>query len=139
MDESSVSHNRRSRRSPVFLTASIELGGAVHHVKLRNLSPEGALVEGAQALSEQSDVLFKRNDLSVAARIAWVQGKYAGIVFDYPLDPGEILRHVTRREAKPVPPQLYARPALTRHALSHAERRWIADWMESSALNKPGE
>jgi hypothetical protein len=71
--------------------------------------------------------------------VAWVQGKIAGIAFDYPLDPSEILRHVTRREAKPVPSQLYARPALTRHALSQAERRWIADWMESSALNKPGE
>lgn len=139
MDESSVNHNRRSRRSPVLLAASLELDGKAHDVKLRNLSPEGALVEGVKGLPEQSDVLFKRNDLCVAARIAWVQDKYAGIVFDYPLDPGEILRHVTRREARPVPPQLYARPALTRHALSQAERRWIQDWMESSALNKPGE
>jgi hypothetical protein len=139
MDESSVKHNRRSRRSPVLLSASIEFDGAVHDVKLRNLSPEGALVEGADAIPEQSDIVFHRNDLCVAARVAWIQGKYAGIAFNHRLEPGEVLRHVSRRVAKPVPPQLFARPALTRHALSPSERRWIADWMDSSAMNKPGE
>ena len=52
MDESSVNHNRRSRRSPVLLAATIELGATAHDVKLRNLSSDGALIEGAESLPE---------------------------------------------------------------------------------------
>ena len=46
MDESNISQNRRSRRSPVFLAASLEVAGVAQTVKLRNLSEEGALMEG---------------------------------------------------------------------------------------------
>src|SRR5512133_1021965 len=58
MDESSVTHNRRSRRSPVRLAATVELGGAVHDVKLRKLSSDGALVQGAQDLPENAAITF---------------------------------------------------------------------------------
>jgi hypothetical protein len=139
MDESSVTHNRRSRRSPVLLAASVELGAAVHDVKLRNLSSDGALIEGAEGLPEYASITFCRKDLRVPARIAWVQGKYAGIAFETQLDAAEVLRHIPRRENKPLPPQLFARPAVSRHKLSDGERRWIEDWMTASTLNKPGE
>ena len=65
MDESSVNHNRRARRSPVLLAATVELGGAVHDVKLRNLSSDGALVQGAQDLPENAVITFCRKDLRV--------------------------------------------------------------------------
>ena len=127
MDESSVNHNRRSRRSPVLLAATVELGGAVHDVKLRNLSEEGAAIT------------FCRKDLRVRARIAWVQGKYAGVAFEKPLDATEVLRHIPRRESKPLPSQLFARPAVSRHDLSTGERRWIQDWMTTNGVDRPGE
>lgn len=139
MDESSLTHNRRSRRSPVLLAASVELGGAVHDVKLRNLSSDGALVEGAEDLPEYTAITFCRKDLRVRARIAWVQGKYAGIAFEKPLDAAEVLRHIPRREAKPMPPELFTRPALTRHQLTPTERRWIQDWMYTNGVERPGE
>ena len=139
MDESSVNHNRRSRRSPVLLAASVELDGAVHDVKLRNLSKEGALVEVGEGLPEFSKITFRRKDLCVRARVAWVQGKHAGIAFDKPLEPEQVLRHIPRREAKPLPPELFNRPAVSRHQLSPAERRWIEDWMDSSGVDRPGE
>ena len=139
MDESSFTHNRRSRRSPVLLAASVELGGAVHGVKLRNLSSDGALVEGAEGLPESASVYFCRKDLRVRARIAWVQGRHAGIAFEKPLDAAEVLRHIPRREAKPMPPELFTRPALTRHQLTPTERRWIQDWMYTNGVERPGE
>ena len=46
MDESSMMQNRRSRRSPVLLAATVDVGGKPVAVKLRNLSEEGALIEG---------------------------------------------------------------------------------------------
>jgi len=140
MDESSFSHGRRARRSPVLLAATIELGGAEHQVKLRNLSSEGALIEGAGDLPEYDSITFCRKDLRVRARIAWVHGKHAGIAFDKPLEPAEVLRHVPRREsAKPLPSELFTRPALTRHQLSATERRWIQDWMYTNGVERPGE
>jgi len=139
MDESSMNQPRRSRRSPVLLAATIELGGSVHDVKLRNLSSDGALVEGAENLPEYANVTFCRKDLRVRARVAWVQGNHAGIAFDKPLESAEVLRHVPRREARPMPSELFNRPAVTRHQLSPLERRWIQDWMDSNALDRPGE
>jgi len=139
MDESSIGQNRRSRRSPVLLTATIELGGAMHEVKLRNLSSDGALVQGADSLLEYANVTFCRKDLRVRARIAWVQGSHAGIAFETPLPPAEVLRHVPRREPKPLPSELFNRPAVTRHQLSRVERRWIQDWMDSNGVDRPGE
>lgn len=139
MDESSLTQNRRSRRSPVLLTATVELGGAVHDVKLRNLSSDGALVEGADDLPEYAAITFCRKDLRVRARIAWVQGKYAGIAFDKPLEPAEVLRHIPRRESKPLPRELFARPSVSRHQLSSTERQWIQDWMNTSGVDRPGE
>lgn len=139
MDESSLTQNRRSRRSPVLLAATVELGGAVHDAKLRNLSSDGALVEGAADLPEGASVYFCRKDLRVRARVAWVQGKHAGIAFEKPLDAAEVLRHIPRRETKPMPPQLFARPAVSRHQLSSTERRWIQDWMFTNGVERPGE
>jgi len=139
MDESSVTHNRRSRRSPVLLAASIELGGAVHEVKLRNLSSEGALIEGAEGLPEYAAITFCRKELRARARIAWVQGKHAGIAFDKPLEPAEVLRHIPRRESKPLPAQLFNRPAVSKHYLSLGERQWIKDWMTTNGVDRPGE
>jgi len=139
MDESTVTHNRRSRRSPVLLTATIEVGGLTHDVKLRNLSAEGALVEGADDLPEGVAITFCRKELRTRARIAWVQGKYAGIAFDKPLEPAEVLRHIPRRESKPMPRELFTRPSVSRHNLSAGERQWIQDWMTTNGVDRPGE
>src|SRR4029079_16687399 len=111
MDESSLTQNRGSRRSPVLLAATVELGGAVHDVKLRNLSSDGALIHGGEKLPEGYEITFCRKDLRVGARVAWVQGAHAGVAFDTPLEPAEVLRHIPRRESKPLPPQLFGRPA----------------------------
>jgi hypothetical protein len=139
MDESTVTHNRRSRRSPVLLAATVEVGGAVHDVKLRNLSSDGALVESDDDLVEYAAITFCRKDLRVRARVAWVQGRYGGIAFEKPLEPAEVLRHIPRREAKPMPRELFARPSVSRHQLSSVERRWIEDWMTTNGIDRPGE
>ncbi|QIK77705.1 PilZ domain-containing protein [Sphingomonas piscis] len=92
----------------MLLAATIELGATSIPVKLRNLSEQGALIEGPRLPLEGSDVLFRRNELEVAGRIAWVSGKQAGIAFAAPLSTQDVLRNVP--QPKPRVTADYRRP-----------------------------
>lgn len=128
MDDSSTSQNRRSRRSNVLMNAAIELSGISLPVKLRNLSNEGALIEGENLPVEGSEVIFRKAELSLKGRIAWVELRRAGIAFAELLSPDAVLRHI------PVPrPRVkldFRRPALVARDLSKADRlvgeQWVA-------------
>lgn len=126
MDESSVTQNRRSARSPVLLSAKVELDGAEVPVILRNLSSEGALIEGAELPTEGATTKFHRNDLTVEGRIVWVEGRFAGVAFDRELDREELLRHVPRPRQR-VESQ-FRRPGLACAPLSEADRKMIQMW-----------
>lgn len=126
MDESSVTQNRRSNRSPVLLSARIEVGGAAVPVVLRNLSSEGALIEGSNLPAEGASTNFHRNELTVQGRIVWVEGRYAGMLFDRPLDREELLCHVPKPRQR-VEPQ-FRRPGLACAPLSEADRKMIQLW-----------
>jgi PilZ domain len=131
MDQSSASQNRKSRRSPVLLTAMIEAGGAPLPVKLRNLSEEGALIEGGPLPPEGSATVFERKDMRVSGRIVWVQGKYAGIAFDAPLNREEALRHIPAPEPKRHAVE-FRRPGFTCRPLSDYERRNLETWLATA-------
>lgn len=137
MDQSSITHNRSSRRSPVLLAASVEVGGATQAVKLRNLSKDGALIEGDALPVEGSSTLFCRNDLSVRARVAWVQGRFAGLAFERSLEKEEVLRNVPKPKAR-IQPE-FRRPGLACRPLSEDERRMIERWMTTAPVPRPGD
>ena len=137
MDESSITQNRRSRRSPVLLAASIEVGGAPVKVKLRNLSAEGALIEGDCLPHEGSATYFSRNDLRVKGRVVWVQGRYAGVAFTQPLQPEEVLRNVPKPR-RAVTPE-FRRPGLACRPLTSHERKMLEIWMTPLPVARPGE
>ena len=133
MDHSEATQNRRSRRSPVLLAASIEVGGARSiAVKLRNLSEEGALIEAQVLPPEGTSAYFKRNDLKVSGRIVWVQGKYAGFAFNKPLKREEVLRQVPQPKARAQTE--YRRPGFTCRPLTAHDREMLEVWMASSQL-----
>src|SRR5215208_2397885 len=131
MDESSMTQNRRSRRSPVYLAATLEVAGVAQPVKLRNLSEEGALIEGERLPLDGTTTFFERNELRLKGRVVWVEGCYAGVAFARKLRPDEVLRNV------PQPRQVlqghYRRPGLACRPLTHYERRMIEKWMVSSS------
>jgi hypothetical protein len=137
MDESSMMKNRRSRRSPVLLAATIEVAGHPVVVKLRNLSEEGALIEADRLPLEGSTTFFQRNDLRLRSRVVWVQGRYAGVAFDHPLKPEQVLRNVPK--PKPAPQGDFRRPGLACRPLSDYERRMLERWMTASPLGKLGD
>lgn len=116
----------------MLLSAKIDVGNADVAVILRNLSSEGALIEGPELPPEGSVTVFRRNELCVNGRIVWVQGRFAGVAFDRRLDRDELLREV------PAPRQRferqYRRPGLACSPLSDADRKMVQMWMTPDAL-----
>jgi hypothetical protein len=116
----------------VLLSAKLEVCGVEVPVILRNLSAEGALIEGQQLPPEGATTRFTRNDLSVQGRIIWVEGRYAGVAFDRRLEREEMLRQVPqprqRVESK------FRRPGLVSSPLSEADRQMVQMWAAPTAF-----
>lgn len=129
--------NRRSRRSPVLLAATIEVAGRAVPVKLRNLSEEGALIEGDRLPLDGATTFFERNELRLKGRVVWVHGRYAGVAFDEPLKTEQVLRNVPK--PKPVAHGDFKRPGLACRPLTDYERRMLERWMTSSPMGSVGE
>lgn len=110
MDQSNNPQNRKSRRSNVLMTASLELSGTSLPVKLRNLSADGALVEGDKLPVEGASILFRKGDLAVTGNVAWVNGRQAGVSFEQKLNPQQLLRHVPTPRPRVAPD--FRRPGL---------------------------
>ncbi len=137
MDQSSTTQNRRSRRSPVLLAATVEVAGVPQPVKLRNLSEEGALIEGERLPLEGTTTFFQRNELRLKSRVVWVLGTYAGVAFARQLRPEEVLRNVPQpRQRQDVD---FRRPGLACRALTDKERQMVEKWMVSSPMGSPGD
>jgi len=129
--------NRRSRRAPVLLAATVEVTGQPVAVKLRNLSEEGALIEGDNLPLEGSSTYFERNELRLLSRVVWVHGRYAGVAFDHPLKPEQVLRNIPK--PKPLAQIDFRRPGLACRPLSDYERRMLERWMTASPMGSIGE
>lgn len=137
MDESSFSQNRRSRRSPVMLTASVEVDEVPVPVTLRNLSEEGALIEGERLPAEGSTAYFCRNELRIRSRIAWVAGRFAGVAFARPLKRDEVLRNVPAPKQR-IRPE-FRRPGLACRPLTPEERQLVERWVVCSPVGEFGD
>jgi hypothetical protein len=124
MDQSSASQNRKTRRSNVLLSASLELSGTSLPVKLRNLSAEGALVEGDKLPVEGASILFRKGDLSMAGIVAWVKGRQAGVNFAHKLDPDQLLRHIPAPRPRVTPK--FNRPGLKK--FTEKEQGFADSW-----------
>lgn len=137
MEEPDIPQNRRARRSHVLMAASIEADGVALTVKLRNLSPDGALVEGKHMPTVGSAVTFRKKELNLAARVAWVADGRAGIEFDTKLDPESVLRHVP--PSRPQAKLDFRRPRLKAGDLSSGERKIAQDWIWGDPLQNASD
>lgn len=135
MDQSNHPSQRQSRRSNVLLAATIDVSGASIPVKLRNLSEQGALIQGDRLPVEGSEVRFRRNELSVAGRIAWVDGQHAGVAFSVPLHPQDVMRNIP--QPKPRVHADHRRPALNPRTLTQQEQRLLESWLGEPTLKLP--
>lgn len=131
MDESSPVQNRRQRRSNVLLTASIDVAGRTVDVKLRNLSADGALVEGDGLPLVGSDVRFRKGDLEVTGKVVWISSKRAGLQFDTALTPEALLRHVPTPRPRVLPS--FRRPGFNTRPMTSSERSLEKVWGVATA------
>lgn len=136
MDESAVTHNRKNNRANVLLAATLELSGAAIPVKMRNLSSNGALVEGDQLPVEGSELMFRKGDLTVPGRVVWTSGRHAGIAFQRALEPDQMLRHIPAPRAR-VQPRFH-RPGF-KSSLSPGDQRYAEQWIWSKPIDLPPE
>ena len=139
MDESHSLQNRKSRRSPVLLTATLESGGRSYPVRLRNFSAEGALVDADVIPEPDSFVLFRRKSTLIGGHVAWVNGRLGGVKFERSLDREELLRHIPEPKSTRVAVDAHKRPSLVNHKLTKSELEWIKHWVDASPINRPGE
>ena len=114
----------------MLLSASIEYSGVALPVKLRNLSTEGALIEADKLPVEGAQVVFRKAELGVAGRIAWVDGNRAGLVFAKPLAAAAVLRHIPAPRPRVQPD--FRRPGLHSQPLSADEIRFAELWLPRS-------
>lgn len=126
MDESGITQNRRSRRSNLLMTATIEIAGRVLQVTLRNLSSDGARVEGDQLPVEGTQLLLRKGELAIDGRVIWARGKQAGIAFAHKLDPEQVLHHISPPRPRLVPD--FRRPGLASRELTPQERKLAENW-----------
>ena len=132
MDESGNTQNRRSRRSHLLMAASLEVSGRAIGVKLRNLSSEGAQVEGDQLPVEGTELLFRKGNLAVAGCVIWTKGKQAGISFAQKLETQAVLNQIVVPRPR-VEPE-FRRPGLATRALTEQERKLGEYWIPVSPV-----
>lgn len=137
MDQSGSIQNRHSRRAPVLLAANIEMRGVPVPVKLRNLSAQGALIEGERLPAQGSVTYFQRKDLRLRCEVKWVAGRYAGIRFNRELEREEVLRYIPPQRETFRPE--FKRPGLACKPLTPDERKMIEAWVCSLPRDGLGE
>lgn len=73
---------RRELRTNLFAMGTIYVDGASTPVRVRNLSPAGAMIEGAVLPRSGRRVRLCRGSLEVSAEIVWCQDGAAGLQFE---------------------------------------------------------
>jgi len=116
---------RRTHRATVMFAASISCAGTSMSIKLRNLSDEGACIEGEQ-LPEGTELVLERKGQSTIGRVAWVDRGRCGLQFSETLKVQEALREVPQPRRRIMP--ALRRPGLQCRQLTEAEKAALERW-----------
>jgi hypothetical protein len=86
--------HRSDIRSNVFLTAVLLGGEEPQPVRVRNLSPGGAFLDGDEIPPVGANVRLVRGSLAVAGNVAWQAEGHAGLRFANEIDVGAWVKRV---------------------------------------------
>lgn len=124
---------RRSARAKVLLTAELECEGTRIPVRVANLSAHGALILGEPYFHEDQPVTFRCSGLAAEGWLAWVQPPYAGINFNKPIEPKDILpkaRGDSTLVIKDTRTLDFRRPGFRGNQMSQEERQIVEQWQK---------
>lgn len=85
-DAAAQPEQRSGGRTAMFVTATYVMGGRAQPVRIRNMSRDGALLEGAVLPPEEAEFDLVRGQLHVRAQSKWTQGNQCGASFSGPVD-----------------------------------------------------
>ena len=122
----------------MLMTATLEASGSVIEVTLRNLSSDGAQVEGSQLPVEGTELLFRKGELALAGSIIWTKGKQAGIRFEQELDPAIVLHHIPPPRARKTGAD-FRRPGLSTPPLTDQQRSLAKIWITGGPAPTVGD
>jgi hypothetical protein len=91
---------RKCWRSSVLLTALLSSPAGLQTVRIRNISPSGAMVGGDRFPREETCVTLRRGDLRVTGRVTWRRAGLAGVTFDRDVDVDAWMDHNQRPAAR---------------------------------------
>lgn len=89
--EDNAPHQRSESRNNLFVVAALSSASASGPVRIRNMSPHGALIEGPVLPPKGTSVRLSRGSLSVTGHIVWRRDNRAGVRFDSAISVGEWL------------------------------------------------
>lgn len=124
---------RGAKRARVLLAAKLQTKHGEIDVRLRDLSRMGALVECHEVPTVGTEVVFVRGNISVPARVAWVDGNRIGLEFLYAIDEHEVLVQLGRGAPAP---QSYRSP-IAPPRWTAGERKLAEAWGIAVGLNLP--
>ena len=81
MDPAPTSELRLEPRTNLFVVATLYAAEGSTAVRIRNMSPEGALIEGVALPPVGSAVQLCRGSLSAAGCVVWIEDRKAGVRF----------------------------------------------------------
>lgn len=122
----SSADERRSARSKVMLTATLESEHGAVQVRVDDLSAHGARVAGEGIFPIDTVITFRCKSLVVEGFVAWVGEPFAGIGFGAPIEPELALRKVT--PARQTITKDFRRPGFRSRDLTDSERRIVQAW-----------
>jgi hypothetical protein len=80
--EHDAPHERSEYRNNLFVVAALSSATASGPVRIRNMSPHGALIEGPALPPEGTPLRLSRGSLSVTGHVVWRRDNRAGVRFD---------------------------------------------------------
>ena len=100
---SGVSKPRTAKRVRVLKSGSLLTSEGLCNVLIRDLSADGALIYADSEIPENCDAIFKKGEMFAAVRVAWSDGRNAGIRFYRPLSVAEVSSLSVARPGKVSP------------------------------------
>jgi hypothetical protein len=125
---------RRRERMRVLLAARLSTTCHDRPVKIRDISSEGAMIEGDAVPSEGTDVILQRGPIEVFATVVWSDGRQCGLEFESVLEEEDFLTLLN----PPLPAPTIEAPAKRYSPLRNegmTREDWAAarDWVHPTA------